>query len=58
MGYDNIPYITKERIIMKLEINDTFTIGYFAKKHNKRILERESGQNFLESGFLKVAINF
>ena len=40
MGYDNIPYITKERIIMKLEINDTFTIGYFAKKHNKRIFRK------------------
>ena len=25
---------------MKLEINDTFTIGYFAKKHNKRIFRK------------------
>ena len=25
---------------MKLEINDTFTIGYFAKKHNKRIYRK------------------
>ena len=25
---------------MKLEINDTFTIGFFAKKHNKRIFRK------------------
>ena len=25
---------------MKLEINDKFTIGYFAKKHNKRIFRK------------------
>ena len=25
---------------MKLELNDTFTIGYFAKKHNKRIYRK------------------
>ena len=25
---------------MKLEINDKFTIGFFAKKHNKRILRK------------------
>ena len=25
---------------MKLEINDKFTIGYFSKKHNKRIFRK------------------
>ena len=25
---------------MKLEINDKFTIGYFAKMHNKRIFRK------------------
>ena len=28
---------------MKLEINDKFTISYFAKKHNKEYLEKDFG---------------
>ena len=37
VGYYNIP---PRKDNMKLEINDKFTIGYFAKKHNKRIFRK------------------
>ena len=34
------PTHTNRKDNMKLEINDKFTIGYFAKKHNKRIFRK------------------
>ena len=40
MGYDNITDITRAKDNMKLEVTDKFTIGYYAKKHNKILFRK------------------
>ena len=40
---------------MKLEINDKFTIGYFAKKHNKRIFRK--GIDYKKAGTIVMGLD-